>query len=152
MMMSQECNMGTDLGLMFPNWYVSSQTERIVLYRELDSIQTESSLDIFREKLVDRFGAIPDEVEGLFDIVRLRWIASRMQMEKLLLTKGKMTCFLAPMNSKWYESEQFTNILNYSMKNPAVCHLEQRNGKGLFAVSNIHTASKALAILQEMEK
>ncbi len=151
MMMSQECNMETDLGLMFPNWYVSSQTERIVLYRELDSIQTESSLDIFREKLVDRFGAIPEEVEGLFDIVRLRWVTSRMQMEKLLLTKGKMTCFLAPMNSKWYESEQFTNILNYSMKNPAVCHLEQRNGKGLFSVSNIHSAAKALAILKGME-
>lgn len=147
-MMSQECNMETDLGLMFPNWYVSSQTERIVLYRELDNIQTESSLDIFREKLVDRFGAIPEEVEGLFDIVRLRWIASKMQMEKLLLTKGKMTCFLAPMNSKWYESEQFTNILNYSMKNPAVCHMEQRNGKGLFSVSNIHSAAKALSILQ----
>ena len=147
-MISHECNMESDLGLMFPNWYVSSQTERIVLYRELDSIQTEASLDIFREKLVDRFGAIPDEVDGLFDIVRLRWLASKLQMEKLLLTKGKMTCFLAPMNSKWYESEQFTNMLNYSMNNPTICHLEQRNNKGLFAVSNIHTAAKALSILK----
>lgn len=151
-MMTQECNMETDLGLMFPNWYVTSQTERIALYRELDSIQTEASLDIFREKMVDRFGAIPEEVEGLFDIVRLRWVASKMQMEKLLLTKGKMTCFLAPMNSKWYESEEFTNILNYSMKNPAVCHLEQRNGKGLFSISNINSAEKALGILRSMVK
>jgi len=147
-MMSHECNMETDLGLMFPNWYVTSQTERIVLYRELDSIQTEASLDIFREKLVDRFGAIPEEVDGLFDIVRLRWIASKMQMEKLLLTKGKMTCFLAPIDSRWYESDYFTKILDYSLKNPAVCHIEKRNGKGIFAVSNVHTASKALNILQ----
>jgi len=150
MMMSQECNMETDLGLMFPNWYVTSQTERIVLYRELDSIQTETSLDIFREKLVDRFGAIPEEVEGLFNIVRLRWVASKMKMEKLLLTKSKMTCFLAPMNSKWYESEEFTNILNYSMKNPTICHLEQRNGKGIFSVSNVKSADKALEILKLM--
>jgi len=147
-MLSHECNMESDLGLMLPDWYVTSQTERIALYRELDSIQTESSLEIFREKMVDRFGAIPDEAEGLFDMVRLRWTASSLKMEKLLLTKGKMTCFLAPMDSHWYESDQFTNILNYAMSHATLCRIEKRNGKGLFSVNKIDSAEQALSILK----
>lgn len=142
-----DCQIETDLGIMFPTWYVSSQTERVVLYRELDSIQSEESLSIFIEKLVDRFGPIPDEADMLFDSLRLRWTGNKLGFEKIILKVGKMRCYLPEMNSFWYNCEFFTRMLDFAKLNYKTCKIEQKDNHGLFIVDKIYNVADALTLL-----
>lgn len=143
-----DCQMESDLGLMLPTWYVSSQSERMVLYRELDTIRHEESLQIFIEKMVDRFGSLPDEADELFNNIRLRWEANRLKFSKLALRTGKMTCYLPEENDLWYESEAFTHILDYAMRNQKRCRMIQRDGHGILVVDRIFTSAEALALVK----
>ena len=52
----RETVVDTDLQLLIPDEYVSSLTERLVLYRELDNITKKKTLSITRSNLRDRFG------------------------------------------------------------------------------------------------
>jgi Transcription-repair coupling factor (superfamily II helicase) len=50
-------------------------TERLTLYRELSELQEESEISAFRTRLIDRFGPLPEEAEGLMQSVMLKEIA-----------------------------------------------------------------------------
>ncbi|MCQ2338056.1 MAG: transcription-repair coupling factor [Paludibacteraceae bacterium] len=146
-LINHECNIETDLEIMLPSYYVSSQTERVVLYRELDSIQTEEALAIFKERLVDRFGDIPESVESLFDMVRLRWRASALKFDKLILRNGRMFCHLPEQGSNWYDSDTFTRILEWSKEKTHRARIESKNNKGILIIENAHSTAEALSIL-----
>ena len=75
----------TDLEIMFPDEYVSNISERIRLYKEFNEIDTEESLDLFEKKLTDRFGPLPPPAVALLDIVRIKWLAVKLGIEKILL-------------------------------------------------------------------
>ena len=68
----------SDLALMFPPTYIPNNSERVGIYRELDSIENEEKLAGFVSSLQDRFGRIPTEGEELIRIVGLRWMARRL--------------------------------------------------------------------------
>ena len=80
----KDCQIETDLELLFPSTYIPGSAERMMLYRELDSISNNNQLEKFKNSLIDRFGKLPDESTGLLDVVRLRWLAVRMGMEKIV--------------------------------------------------------------------
>ena len=67
-----ECTVESDLELLFPNEYIPSSSERMLLYRELDKLELDKDVEDFKARLIDRFGAIPPEGEELIRIVPLR--------------------------------------------------------------------------------
>ena len=88
-----ECTVESDLELLFPNEYIPSSSERMLLYRELDKLELDKDVEDFKARLIDRFGAIPPEGEELIRIVPLRRIAKRLGIEKIFLKSGRMTLF-----------------------------------------------------------
>ncbi|MCQ2344273.1 MAG: transcription-repair coupling factor [Paludibacteraceae bacterium] len=145
---NHECNIETDLEIMLPSTYVSSQTERVVLYRELDSMQTEEALAIFKRQLVDRFGSIPKSVDSLFDMVRLRWLASALRFEKLVLKNDRMFCHFPENGNEWYKGATFTKILEWTKVNGKRSRIAQKNNKGILIIEDVLSTSEALSILQ----
>lgn len=89
-----ECTLESDLELLFPNEYIPSSSERMLLYRELDKLELDRDVDAFKDRLVDRFGKIPPEGEELIRVVALRRIAKRLGIEKVILKAGRMTLYL----------------------------------------------------------
>ncbi|MBO7110578.1 MAG: transcription-repair coupling factor, partial [Bacteroidaceae bacterium] len=71
-MFVDECTVETDLDMFFPDSFVPDGSERILLYRELDSMEREADIQRFRERLKDRFGQIPQPAEELIRLVTLR--------------------------------------------------------------------------------
>ena len=119
--------------LLLPNWYVESQTERMSLYRELDNIANEEALKAYEQRLIDRFGQLPEQAYDLLNMVRLRWIAQRYGVERLILKRGKMHAYLVTNEkSIFYTSPEFGRVLNYCMQNHRRCALSQRDEKRLF--------------------
>ena len=146
-----DCFIESDMELMLPNWYVESQTERMALYRELDNIQDERALEEYRKRLTDRFGRIPDETGDLMTMVRLRWLAQRYGVERLILKRGKMHAYLVSnTKSAFYESKEFETLIQFCMTNYKRCALSEKDNKRIVQVSNINSVDDAYSIFNEL--
>lgn len=140
-----DCTIDTDLALHIPDYYVSNTAERIKLYRELDNIDTEEALAEFKEKMLDRFGKLPEEVESLIEVVRLRWMAMSVGFERILLKNNIMICyFVSNQESPYYQSKCFGNILEYVQHNHGKCAIQEKNGKLSLRYKGIGSIDKAI--------
>ena len=146
-----ECQVESDLELLFPNEYIPSSSERMLLYRELDSLELDKDLTDFKSRLEDRFGKVPPEGEELLRIVPLRRLAKRLGAEKIFLKAGRMTLFfVSNPDSPYYQSAAFGKVIGYMGANPRYCNLREQNGKRSMVVKNVESVEMAVSILQEI--
>ena len=146
-----ECQVESDLELLFPNEYIPSSSERMLLYRELDGLELDKDLLAFKARLEDRFGKVPPEGLELLRIVPLRRLAKRLGVEKVFLKAGRMTLFfISNQESPYYQSAAFGKVIDYMSKNPRYCNLREQNGKRSMVVKNVETVETAVGILQEI--
>ena len=144
-----DCVVDTDLELMFPASYVPQENERITLYRELDNMETDSQVEAFEARMVDRFGKIPEMASELIRIVPLRRTARRLGIEKLAIRQRRMHLYLVGEENKvYYQSPAFGRLLNYVYGNPNRCHLSQKNNRRSIIIDNVTSVSSALEILR----
>ena len=142
----------SDLELMFPPTYIPNDSERISLYRELDNMEEERDIQAFSERLKDRFGKIPKEGKELIRVVRLRRMAKKLGMEKVVLKKGQLSLFLVSnTDSPYYQSEAFDKLIAFIQNHPRECNLREQNGKRSIVIKNVSTVEAACAILQEID-
>ncbi len=144
-----DCMVETDLELLLPALYVPQESERISLYRELDSIERELDLRAFRERLQDRFGKIPPETAELLRIPRLRRLARRLGIEKVALKQGAMYLyFVGDNNVAYYQSPMFGRLVRYLQNNASRVRIRQNGERRSFAVAHVPTVEEAVAILE----
>ena len=149
----RETHIESDLELMFPPTYIPNDSERVSLYRELDNMEEERDILAFTERLKDRFGKIPKEGKELIRIVRLRRMAKKLGMEKVVLKKGQMNIILiSNSESPYYQSEAFDKLLAFIQKHPRECNLRDQNGKRSIVIKNVSTVEAACMLLEEIEK
>lgn len=147
-----DCQIETDLQILFPDDYISNISERINLYRELDIINEEEELNKFENKLIDRFGPIPEATKELLNVVRLRWLAIELGFEKIILKNGIMMLhFISDQNSPYYQSSLFINIIKYLQKKQDSFQLKE--GKKLtLTVKKIKNINQAYNTLIEIKE
>lgn len=149
----RETYIESDLELLFPPTYIPNDSERVSLYRELDKMEEERDILAFTERLKDRFGRIPKEGKELIRIVRLRRMAKRLGMEKVILKKGQMSIFLVTNpESPYYQSEAFDKLLGFIQKHPRECNLREQNGRRSIIIKDIPTIESACTLVEEIEK
>ena len=141
----------TDLEIMFPDEYISNISERIRLYKELNEIENDDALVLFEKKLIDRFGTIPPPAEALLDIVRIKWIAIKLGIEKIFLKNNLLIAnFVSDHNSKFYHSSLFVSIMNYVNKKQNRMSMKQKAAKLSLTVSDVRSVKSAIHILNEI--
>ena len=146
-----DCSLDSDLEMYFPDQYVPSDSERMLLYRELDGLQTDEQVAAYRTRLVDRFGPVPHVGEELMRVVALRRYGKNLGCEKIMLKQGRMTLFfVSQQDSPYYQSETFDHILNYVAHNPRRCQFREQNGRRSMVISNIPTVEDAVKLLADM--
>ena len=144
-----ECTVETDLDLFFPDSFVPDGSERILLYRELDSMERETDIQRFRDRLQDRFGQIPKEALELIRLVTLRRMGRELGIEKIYLKAGRMSLFfVSNPDSPYYESNTFGSILAYAGQNPLTCRLREEGTKRSLLINNVADVENAINILQ----
>jgi transcription-repair coupling factor (superfamily II helicase) len=143
-----ECQIETDLEILLPADYIESTAERLLLYRELDEMEQEQELIIFKNKLTDRFGPLPPPAEDLLRTIRLRWIAAKLGFEKIILKNNRLSGYF-PENPQhpFYESNSFNTILDYVKNHPKRCVLKEKNGKLNLILINVSSVSDAISAL-----
>ncbi|MEG1007927.1 MAG: transcription-repair coupling factor [Bacteroides sp.] len=146
-----ECQVESDLELLLPADYVTGSSERMLLYRELDGLTLDKEVDAFRERLVDRFGPIPQETQELLRIVPLRRLAARLGAERVFLKGERMTLFfVSNPDSPYYQSQAFGKVIDYMMKYTRRCDLRDQQGKRSMLVKDVPNVETAVSILQEI--
>jgi transcription-repair coupling factor (superfamily II helicase) len=148
----ENCIFESDLELYIPETYIENTTERIKIYRELDLIETEDELAKFENKLLDRYGPIPEEVKGLFKVIQLRWLANSIGFEKISLRNNKLTCYFnSNKQSSYFESNIFKNILTFLQKNTKGITLKESKERLFLQFENVKTLEKAKEILVNLK-
>ena len=150
-----DCALESDIEMYFPEQYVPSDSERMLLYRELDNLANSNHLDndleAYRKRLIDRFGAIPDVAEELINVVPLRVLGKQLGIEKIMLKQGKMFLYFVSIpDSPYYQSEAFGKVIDYMTKNVRRCNLREANGKRSMVVTDIPSVASALTICREI--
>ena len=146
-----DCTIETDQLALIPDTYIDMTAEKIRIYKELNSLSSEKEMEQMKKKLSDRFGAIPDELSRLFDIVRIRQLGQKLGFEKIIIKNGVMIAFFIYNSmSQYYRSDRFSRILENISRNPSLFELKQNDNKLRIFVRNVDTLSKAYDILKKL--
>ena len=150
-----DCALESDIEMYFPEQYVPSDSERMLLYRELDNLanshRLDADLDAYRKRLTDRFGTIPDVAEELIRVVPLRVYGKQLGVEKIMLKQQKMYLyFVSNTDSPYYQSEAFGRVLEYVSRNPRQCNFREANGKRSIVISSVNSVGDALTICRKI--
>lgn len=146
-----DCQIETDLEILIPDDYISNIAERINLYKELDNSETEKELELFEKQLIDRFGKVPEPTMEMISTVRLRWMAKEIGLEKLILKQHKMVgYFVSNQDSPYYQSPQFTRVLQFVQSHPMSSKLKEKKDKLSIVFENVDSIKIAIEALQPM--
>ena len=140
-----------DMLAELPDSYVRQPAEKLRLYRELDSIRREEDLVAFESRLVDRFGALPVAAKELLNVVRLRWEAVRLGMERVKVKNGLMIVhFVGESNSPYYKSDTFMTLLRKITAQPDRFILKQHNNRLAMTVRRVADVAEAVVVLRSL--
>jgi transcription-repair coupling factor (superfamily II helicase) len=144
----RETSLETDFEILIPDEYVSSISERIALYKELDDINSEEGMEVFTQHLIDRFGEIPKPTISLIETMRLRWLAREIGFEKLVLKSGKMIgYFISQENSPFYQSEKFSFVLDFIKHNPNTGKMYEKEKSLRMSFDHVNELKRAIHLL-----
>ena len=146
-----DCALESDIEMYFPDQYVPNDSERMLLYRELDNLANrydlDAALEAYRTRLRDRFGEIPDVAEELIRVVPLRVYGKQLGIEKIMLKQGQMFLyFVSNPDSPYFQSEAFGKILKYVSSYPQKCNFREANGKRSVVIAPVTSVGGALTI------
>jgi len=149
----KDITIDTDFELLFPDDYINNITERLNLYTKLNAIKTEEELLKFESDLIDRFGELPIQVVDLLNSVRIKWIATKIGLEKVFMKQGKLVgYFISNQQSKFYQSSSFTKVLKFVQDKPKACRMKEKETRTglrlLLTFENIKTVKQALIVLE----
>lgn len=148
----KDIQIDTDFELLFPDEYINNITERLNLYNELSTIKSDSELDAYEQRLVDRFGPLPKPAIALLNSVRIKWKATQLGIEKLIFKQGKMIgYFLGDQQSDFYQSNRFMKVLKFAQTNGNLCKIKEKETKSglrlLISFDNVKSVNKALELI-----
>jgi len=148
-----DCQIDTDLEIVISEDYVENVAERIKLYRELDNINTEDDLLAFEKRLIDRFGEIPQCVSDLFIVVRIRWMAIDLGVERIILKNKKLiSYFVSDQDSAYYQSGVFMKVLSFVQQQTVACNMKENKNKLSLVFDNVENVEQIKDILSKILK
>jgi transcription-repair coupling factor (superfamily II helicase) len=153
----KDLQIDTDFELLFPDEYINNISERLNLYNELSLVKTDEELKAYEIKLIDRFGPLPKPAISLLSSIKIKWIASQMGIEKLVMKQGKMIgYFVSDQQSDYYTSPQFQKVLQFVQQQSQLCRMKEKqtpNGLRLLVTfENVKSIRRALELIELMGK
>ena len=148
----EDCTIETDQPAMIPDSYIDITAEKIRIYKQLDSMTNDKEIDRIKSQLVDRFGPMPEEVDNLFDVVKIRNLGGKSGFEKIIIKNGMMIMFfISNQMSPYFQSKVFSGILENVNKNPRLFNIKQSEGKLKIVSRGIDSLTKALQTLNKLQ-
>jgi len=146
-----DCQIDTDLEIMFPDDYVSNISERIRLYKELNNIESDDELLVFEKKMNDRFGKMPVPAIELLNLVKLRHLACRLAVEKIVIRNDIMVMhFISDPESSFYKSNTFMNLIKLVSTDSKRFRVKQTESRLVITTRNIKNIKQVINIFSSV--
>jgi len=105
---SPQISVGT--AVLIPETYVADLDVRMSLYRRLAALEAHQEIEGFAAELIDRFGALPGEVEHLLEIVQIKRLCRAANVEKI--DAGPKGCTIALRNNTFANPQGLVQFIN----------------------------------------
>ena len=147
----KECVIETDLEVLLPDDYVTSVSERLLLYKELNDLSTEEELEQYRSRLIDRFGPIPPETQELVKTITMRRMAKEFGIEKIVLKQNKLVLyFVANQDNPFYRSANFAKMIRCAQNHPQEMHLRESKGRLSLVCDQVGSIQESIDKIAEL--
>lgn len=148
----EDCTIETDQLALIPDSYIDITAEKIRIYKQLDSMTSEKEIERMKLQLVDRFGSLPQEVENLFTVVKVRNLGALLGFEKIIIKNGLFIAFfISNQMSPFYKSKTFSEVLEKIAVHDKAFTLKQSEGKLKIVSRGIDTMDRAYALLKKLQ-
>lgn len=144
-----------DIDAYIPESYISSESQKLEIYKRISAIQTEEDDMDIRDELLDRFGEPPSQVLKLLDIARIRALAYRCYVSELSIGRGEYRMFMSPKAD--IRVERLPEViamnhgrLSFSGGELPLIHFRNGNRRDVWTVEK--TMLHAEQVLKELEK
>ena len=153
----KDLQIDTDFELLFSDEYINNISERLSLYNELGAVKNEEELVVFQNKLIDRFGPMPPRAIALMNSIRIKWVATKVGIEKLVMKKGKMIgYFVSDQQSEYYTTNRFHKVIQFVQKNSNICVMKEKQTPAglrlLLTFENVKSTRRALELMEMLGK
>ena len=146
-----DCQLDSNLPMYFSEDYVPTSSERMLLYRELDGMERDEDVEKFRQRMIDRFGPLPQEAEDLLRVVTLRRLGKHFGCERIVLKAGHARLFFGPDDDNpFYEGRIFGQIVDFATANAYRCHFRQDKGKKSLLIDDVNTIGEAVELMKQL--
>ncbi len=153
---ASDVQLDTDFKIHLPDDYVNNVTERLALYYELSRIGTKAELIAFADRLIDRFGPLPQEAKGLMDAAQLKIEAKNLCFVRVILKKNFFLGYFT-QDATFFQSAAFSKIVRQLQCNPKRFELKEKPPKRagdppvrLLRIEGVNSLQQALAHLGEL--
>ena len=148
----EDCTIETDKPAYIPDEYIDITAEKLRMYKLLDALTDEREIDRLRAQVQDRFGPLPEEVDNLFQVVKIRNAGASLGFEKIIVKNGMQIMFFVnnPL-SGYYQSKVFEKVIGKVNDHPALFKFNQDGGRLRTVSRGIDTLSKALSVLKILQ-
>ena len=148
----EECTIETDQPALIPDSYMDVTAEKIRIYKQLDSLMSEKEVQRMHSQIEDRFGKMPEELENLFYVVKVRNLGAKLGFEKIIIKNGLFIAFfISNQMSPYFKSQTFTKVLEKITKNDNIFALKQSEGKLKIVARGVESMEKAFSILSKLQ-
>lgn len=146
-----DCTVETDQPALIPDDYIDITAEKIRIYRAIDSMNSDKETDNYAKRLADRFGKLPEELDNLFYVVKIRNAGARLGFEKIIIKNGLLIAFFVsnPM-SPYYKSETFASVMEKIASCQGIIELKQNENKLKILSRNVVSLKQAYGILSRL--
>ena len=146
-----DCTVETDQPALIPDYYIDITAEKIRIYRAIDSMNSDKETDNYAKRLADRFGKLPEELDNLFYVVKIRNAGARLGFEKIIIKNGLLIAFFVsnPM-SPYYKSDTFASVMEKIASCQGSIELKQNENKLKILSRNVVSLKQAYGILSRL--
>ena len=146
-----DCTVETDQPALIPDDYIDITAEKIRIYRAIDSMNSDKETDNYAKRLADRFGKLPEELDNLFYVVKIRNAGARLGFEKIIIKNGLLIAFFVsnPM-SPYYKSDTFALVMEKIASCQGSIELKQNENKLKILSRNVVSLKQAYGILSRL--
>lgn len=147
-----DCTIETDQQALIPDSFIDVTSEKIRIYKQLDSLTSEKEIDRYASQMEDRFGKLPEEVLNLLYVVKIRILAEHLGFEKIIYKNGLFIMFfIANQMSPYYKTKVFDGILSHiNTDMSGILEMSMKDGKPRLIARKVQSIDKAYAILKRL--
>ncbi len=146
------CLVDTHERAFIPKAYISNSNERLKMY---GLIEEKSKKNLFKELKImfeDRFGEIPNELKTLFEVMKIKNLASKVGIDKIV-TKKDRTSFIYFDNEKNKNQKQnsILQLLKKLNENGEKTDIKEKNHQLSIVSNSLISVKKTLLFLKKTE-